>query len=149
MVKQSGYLKNFFKTNEILCNIMGLWLIDSRGESRWKRYLQICLACTEYTIAGVFLTLQFLILNETSKDINKFFSHIGLLLSNALGAIKVVVMIVQRSKFKNIMDTLHDKNYQYECSEEFNPALIFVREKKFTQLCSISVRVIFIFNSYM
>ncbi|KAJ8948922.1 hypothetical protein NQ314_008324 [Rhamnusium bicolor] len=143
MLENTSYPANFFRTNEIIHHIAGLWLYNPEDVSIIRKCVQYFWTFMVYSVAVSFLILEFMIFSETVKDFNKFFSHIGLFFCHCLGILKVGILVLQHGKLTKIIETLQDKNYQYESLGDFKPGQILSDAKKVSNRFSIMLFTIY------
>uniref|UniRef100_A0A6P7G1F8 Uncharacterized protein LOC114334934 n=1 Tax=Diabrotica virgifera virgifera TaxID=50390 RepID=A0A6P7G1F8_DIAVI len=133
-----NYPSNLFETNEFIYKLAGVWIPDN-SYSIFIRIIYFFYVTVFYGTGVYFLICEYMILNETVKNINTFVGHIGMLLTHTVGILKFYILVFGRKKIQNIMDMLKDDEYYYDAVDNFCPAQFLNNGKKLSTKLSVLI----------
>lgn len=110
------YLQNYFRSNIYHLKLIGFWPSDDKtGIKYWLYPLFLTSMIWIYNIGeGVSLVVAPLSLNRWVRDFGYF-------LSNFMSCTKMVNILYNQKKIKKMIETLQEKELEYETSEVFDP----------------------------
>ncbi|KAJ8985435.1 hypothetical protein NQ317_017067 [Molorchus minor] len=135
--------EDFFYGNKVISRLCGIWL--KRDGSLLQQTLCWLYIFLFFGTAACFFICELIILGETFNEIQKFISHIGLLLTHVVGILKCLVLVCQRNRIQNIMGKLQDENYRYSSVDTFQPSLLLKRGKRISIVFSILIFILYTF----
>lgn len=138
-MSESDYPERFFYINEWIFHMSGIWLYNPEKMSHVKRMWQIIWTFLVYAISIYFMILELLILRETTQDIGKLFIQLGLLLTHALGILRVILILSRQDRLLLLQSSLQDENYFYEACGDFEPGKLLRKAKILSSRISILV----------
>nr|UTN00915.1 odorant receptor [Semanotus bifasciatus] len=136
----TSYPKNFFHVIEFVYGLYGLsslWFFQMKG-SLIVRVLKFSRSIVLYSCSFSFIILECIMFGETSKSFSKLITLVGMLLSTLLAVLKLTkVLLYNRKKLVEIMDSLQDENFRYESVGDFNPGKMMTDAKRRTRFVKI------------
>ncbi|XP_050511196.1 odorant receptor 49b-like isoform X1 [Diabrotica virgifera virgifera] len=143
-----NYPSNLFETNEFIYKLAGVWIPDN-SYSIFIRIIYFFYVTVFYGTGVYFLICEYMILNETVKNINTFVGHIGMLLTHTVGILKFYILVFGRKKIQNIMDMLKDDEYYYDAVDNFCPAQFLNNGKKLSTKLSVLLFMMYSFSGIL
>lgn len=125
-VAKREYPKNYFRVNITILRLGFIWFPD------WKKNIFIILYSLLWMILAIILTplSEFMMFPSTAVDMNVFLNNLGVVLSHAVGAIKIINWCVQHRKILALMEVLKSDEFHYQSYGDFEPGFIVQRAKQ-------------------
>ncbi|KAG5894056.1 hypothetical protein JTB14_003919 [Gonioctena quinquepunctata] len=137
-----GYPTNFFQVNEFSRKICGIWLPGPEYHIV-LRLLHLIYVTIFYGIE-LFITIgEHIIVGEYVKKFSKLASHLGVLLTNFGGHVKLFILAFRYGRLKEMMNVLQDEEYQYVSLGESRPGDMLAKEQKVNSLISYLLLIMY------
>nr|XP_023015870.1 odorant receptor 2a-like [Leptinotarsa decemlineata] len=135
-----GYPKNFFQANQFLQKVAGIWFPESDYNSVF-RIMYLLYVLFFYGICLTFFYGTSIMLSESMKNLGTFATHLGILLTNINGLIKVFILAVRWKKIRKVMGALQNESYRYVSLGESHPGFLLTKEMKVNSVSSYLVSI--------
>lgn len=137
------YAPKYFSFHVKLLKISGMW-IPPDGKIYEKRfYLIYIIFVTLYAEIWYNTTEYIKLLFETSDNFEDIVTEVGMLISHALGSIKLFNYLHKMNKIQSMLYELENGHKIYECFNDFNPEAVLKK-------CQITTtRLSFVFFMYI
>ncbi|XP_074032290.1 uncharacterized protein isoform X2 [Leptinotarsa decemlineata] len=140
-----GYPKNFFQANQFLQKVAGIWFPESDYNSVF-RIMYLLYVLFFYGICLTFFYGTSIMLSESMKNLGTFATHLGILLTNINGLIKVFILAVRWKKIRKVMGALQNESYRYVSLGESDPGFLLTKEMKVNSVSSYLLLVMYGFT---